>query len=850
MELSSGLSSRSTSVALALAALSSPATAQQQWPLELAGVESVTGGLVWTVDRARVQALESLGQLVMSQVPLPDGSVVELELERIRHERHGFAFHVDGAPAGDLLDGLSLSMWKGEVRGATGSDVHLAFSHLGAQGWIDTGTELIHLISRPGAGDDWWNGDVLMTSEASLSALAGGLASTPGFGACSMLRAPRAPATPVVASGAAPAFLGSGSCNVRECKVAIESDVQYYQRFNDVAAQASYTATLWAFISDRYETQAATILTFPYVGFYTNGSDPWSTPDTGGGSGAMLGEFQAAWVGQVPGGARLGHFMSGANLGGGVAWLGVLCDSTYNFAVSGNLDAGVPFPVQQHPANWDFMVCAHELGHNFSAPHTHDYCPPVDECSPAGYFGGCQTQQVCTNQGTLMSYCHLCGGGLGNVSPSFHPRSVQDIAAAALACLPEYDALSASAPQLLAPFQPKALTATISGTPLGPVRAFWRASPGMPWQLVTFMQQGGATWTGSLPGFSCSDTPQWYYEFDEASCGTIRFPAGAPAAPLSAMVGTQVNVFSDTFETDLGWTAVNLGATGGQWQRGVPVNDPNWTFAPQADGDGSGSCWLTGNVLGNSDVDVGSVLLLSPPLDLRGNDVALEYLYFLRLSVANGVDMLKVEVSPAGGVGPWTEIARHTTSGTTWRTHSIDVAAIAALGVPISANMRVRFTANDSGAPSTVEAGLDGFRIGGIACQGPLGLSYCISIANSSGAPARIAATGSTSVAANNLVLSAAPVPSSTYGLFLYGSSSSFSNFGSGIKCVSSPTRRLPVVSGNGTSLLHAVNLAAGSPAGTLVPGTTWYFQAWFRDNGFGSAATMLSDGLRLTFVP
>jgi len=827
-----------------------PARAQGAWPLELAGSESATGGFVWAVDHARVDALAGLSQIGTMLVALPDGSAVELALERMRLERHGFAFHVDGAPAGDLLDGLSLSLWKGEVRGVAGSDVHLAFSHLGAQGWIDTGAELVHLISRPAPGGDWWNGDVLMTSEASLTALAGGSTSTSGFGACSMLRAPRAPAAPLAVGGANPAFLGSGSCTLRECRVAIESDVQYYQRFNNVAAQASYTATLWAFISDRFETQAATILTFPYVGFYTNGSDPWSTPDTGGGSGAMLNEFQAAWVGQIPAGARVGHFMSGANLGGGVAWLGVLCDNSYNFAVSGNLDASVPFPVQQHPANWDFMVCAHELGHNFSAPHTHDYCPPVDECSPSGYFGGCQTQQVCTNQGTLMSYCHLCGGGLGNVSPSFHPRSAQDMTAAALACLPEYQAISATTPVLFAPFQPSALSATIFGTPLGAVRAYWRASPGMPWQVVSFTSQGGGTWTGSLPGFACSDTPQWYYEFDEASCGTIRYPASAPATPLAAVVGSQVSAFADNCEADLGWTPVNVGATGGLWQRGVPVNDPNWTFAPQADGDGSGSCWLTGNTLGNSDVDVGSVLLLSPPLDLRGNDVALEYLYFLRLSIANGVDMLKVEVSPAGGVGPWVEIARHTASGTTWRTHSIPVASIAALGVPISGNMRVRFIANDSGAPSTVEAGLDGFRVGGIDCQGPLGLSYCISIGNSSGAPARISASGSTSISANNLVLTAAPVPSSTYGLFLYGSSSSFSNFGSGIKCVGNPTRRLPVVSGNGSSLLHSVNFGAGSAAGVLVPGTTWYFQAWFRDNGFGNAATMLSDGLRLTFVP
>jgi len=95
--------------------------------------------------------------------------------------------------------------------------------------------------------------------------------------------------------------------------------------------------------------------------------------------------------------------------------------------------------VQQGPANWDFMVTAHEIGHNFGSPHTHDYCPPLDECAPPGYFGGCQTQQVCTNQGTIMSYCHLCSGGLANVTTYFHPQNVIDMRAwVEGTCLPAY----------------------------------------------------------------------------------------------------------------------------------------------------------------------------------------------------------------------------------------------------------------------------------------------------------------------------------------------------------------------------------------------------------------------------
>ncbi|HMP08659.1 MAG TPA: PA14 domain-containing protein, partial [Lacipirellulaceae bacterium] len=77
--------------------------------------------------------------------------------------------------------------------------------------------------------------------------------------------------------------------------------------------------------------------------------------------------------------------------------------------------------------NWDIMVTSHELGHNLGTPHTHNYCPPVDECAPAGWYGQCQSQQVCTNQGTIMSYCHLCSGGLSNVKLTFADASIQSM---------------------------------------------------------------------------------------------------------------------------------------------------------------------------------------------------------------------------------------------------------------------------------------------------------------------------------------------------------------------------------------------------------------------------------------
>ena len=45
------------------------------------------------------------------------------------------------------------------------------------------------------------------------------------------------------------------------------------------------------------------------------------------------------------------------------------------------------------------------------------------------------------------------------------------------------------------------------------------------------------------------------------------------------------------------------------------------------------------------------------------------------------------------------------------------------------------------------------------------------------------------------------------------------------------------------------VDVTAGDNAG-LLPGTTWYFQAWYRDPAAGLPAFNLSDGLEVVFGP
>src|SRR6185503_13771423 len=99
---------------------------------------------------------------------------------------------------------------------------------------------------------------------------------------------------------------------------------------------------------------------------------------------------------------------------------------------------------------------------------------------------------------------------------------------------------------------------------------------------------------------------------------------------------------------------------------------------------------------------------------------------YLNLTVETGSDQLLVEVDSNGGAGPWTQIASHVSSGgENWRTHTVSRATLAGLGVTFTSTMKFRFTANDGGTPSIVEAGLDGFRIERQLCEPLLGTSLC-----------------------------------------------------------------------------------------------------------------------------
>ena len=223
--------------------------------------------------------------------------------------------------------------------------------------------------------------------------------------------------------------------------IAIEMDDALYARLGSLAAVNNYLAQLMAYNSAIYEEEANTQLQIGDVILYS--SDPYPFTND---SGTRLAAVSDYWRenGANVDRTLLMHLSAEVN-NGGIASLNSLCSLGGGYSVSGVDGLG---PSGEQSINWDGFVTAHELGHNFGSPHTHCYgglegnSSHIDGCyvdlenTSACYQGAATLPGLGaltggspgSQNGTIMSYCHLRDGGLSNIAATFglnHPYGVE-----------------------------------------------------------------------------------------------------------------------------------------------------------------------------------------------------------------------------------------------------------------------------------------------------------------------------------------------------------------------------------------------------------------------------------------
>lgn len=214
---------------------------------------------------------------------------------------------------------------------------------------------------------------------------------------------------------------------MKEAAISIETDQEMLAKYGgDVGAMSAYITTVLGQASVIYGRDVQVNLTVNRIQAWTT-SDPYGLADPMG----QLNEVGNWWHANRPKSSyprAAVHFLSGKPVTGGIAWLGVLCIGDFNQGGNWGGAYGVTQVNGYYPANlWDLVAVAHELGHNFGSPHTHCYSPPIDMCY--GGEGGCYSGPVVHPGplgGTIMSYCHLLGGGYANIDLRFHDRCITE----------------------------------------------------------------------------------------------------------------------------------------------------------------------------------------------------------------------------------------------------------------------------------------------------------------------------------------------------------------------------------------------------------------------------------------
>jgi hypothetical protein len=310
---------------------------------------------------------------------------------------------VAGADGQTPADLGGLRLWRGTVEGEADSSVFVAASSHFTNGYVRIGSD-IDILSSGGHEGDVWLTDAAMLPTSVFEVPGCEIRTIDGH-------------DPRPRRGESTWRVGDPEPPCRVAMLAVDTDWEFSERLfgGDANAAAAYAVSLAGGISEIYTENVNVRMQLSFLRVWSSDVDPYN-PNSGT---DMLDQFRNEWRDNMDDVERnIAHMLTGrTNLPyGGVAWLSVICNFNHGYGVSGYLNGYFPYPLEDNnPNNWDLVVMAHELGHNFGTLHTHDgYTPPIDNCGNGDCTGA--------EDGTIMSYCHTCAGGISNIRLGFHDR--------------------------------------------------------------------------------------------------------------------------------------------------------------------------------------------------------------------------------------------------------------------------------------------------------------------------------------------------------------------------------------------------------------------------------------------
>jgi hypothetical protein len=405
------------------------------------------------------------------------------------------------------------------------------------------------------------------------------------------------------------------------------------------------------------------------------------------------------------------------------------------------------------------------------------------------------------------------------------------------------------------------ISATITPNAAPPITSatlYWRANSGA-FNAVAMTNTSGNNWTGSIPYQVSPTHVQYYLSSTDGASHTMTYPDGAPATTLGFTIGLQTIAFSDNFETtgDNGWTHGSVGDTSNpqdEWQHGTPLGRSGTSYGvswrdPGAAVSGT-KCWGIDLGIGGTDGAYSPNVhpyLRSPVINLTGA-VGTRLRFQRWLTCEQGIyDQARILVN---GTQVWGNPQTGNTVDTAWSQQEIDISAYA----DNNPSVQIQFDLRSDGGLELGGWQLDDVTIVRYAqappcCPAPT--NYCVISPNSAGPGAVIGYSGSTSIVANDFVLTASGCPANKFGLFIYGPNQASIPFGNGVRCVANPFYRLHTLTttpaGTATLPVDYNNLPAGQP---ITSGSIENFQFWFRDPAAGGGFFNLTNGLNAVFCP